>query len=114
MKVNNIFGAFNKITCLDTQNASLFSEGVLEVRKGTSLTFGFIWKRGIVLCWLSYNSSSTKPLSLHVERGSGGKPCVSVNPETDSGRSAKTLFKFTLAANVPQNAYIDTSLPRWS
>ena len=22
--------------------------------------------------------------------------------------------KFTLAANVPQNAYIDTSLPRWS
>ena len=46
--------------------------------------------------------------------GAGGKPCVSVNPETDSGRSAKTLFKFTLAANVPQNAYIDTSLPRWS
>ena len=86
----------------------------LRAWKGTSLTFGFIWKRGIVLCWLSYNSSSTKPLSLHVERGSGGKPCVSVNPETDSGRSAKTLFKFTLAANVPQNAYIDTSLPRWS
>ena len=29
-------------------------------------------------------------------------------------QSAKTLRKFTLAANVPQNAYIDTSLPRWS
>ncbi len=26
----------------------------------------------------------------------------------------ETLTKFTLAANVPQNAYIDTSLPRWS
>ena len=62
--------------------------------------------------------------------GSGGKSCVSVKPETDSSRSAKILqvgsgtlrakrsvehfIKFTLAANVPQNAYIDTSLPRWS
>ena len=27
---------------------------------------------------------------------------MSVNPETNSGHSAKTLFKFTLAANVPQ------------
>ena len=29
-------------------------------------------------------------------------------------RSAKTLRKFTLAANVPQKTYIGTSLPRWS
>ena len=38
-----------------------------------------------------------------MENGAGGKGM--------SGHT-KTLIKFTLAANVPQNAYIDTPLPR--
>ena len=57
------------------------------------------------------------PAAIDLKLGkfwSWGKYCVSVKPETDSSRSAKTPFKFTLADNVPQNAYIDTSLPRWN
>ena len=33
--------------------------------------------------------------------------------ERSARRNPERFHKFTLAANVPQNAYIDTSLPRW-
>ena len=34
------------------------------------------------------------------------------NPFSPDGKTFLQFIKFTLAANVPQNAYIDTSLPR--
>ena len=35
------------------------------------------------------------------------------NPFSPDGKTFLQFIKFTLAANVPQNAYINTSLPRW-